>query len=278
MARILRHHSSYLFLLFALFLNPVHPVRPSTYIYSGCSQEKYQPSSLFELNLDSVLSSFVSSSSRAAYGSFAVGNGTSAPPEGSVYGLYQCRGDLKLADCSRCIQSAVSQMSLVCPYSYGASLQLDGCYVRYEHTDFLGKVDTGLRYQKCGRGSESDQEFFRRRDDVLADLKTALGFRVSSLGMVEGFAQCLGDQSAADCSACISQAVEELKTLCGSAAAADVFLAQCYARYWASGYYDSSDSSNNEDQGGKTVAILVGVVAGLAILIVLLSLCRKAMS
>ncbi|KAI3428966.1 uncharacterized protein J3R85_008774 [Psidium guajava] len=277
MARILQQHSSSLFLLFTLFLNHVRLVQPSTYIYSGCSLEKYQPSSLFESNLNYILSSVVSSSSNAAYNSFAVGNGTLAPPEGSIYGLYQCRGDLKLADCSRCIQRAVSQMSLVCPYSYGASLQLDGCYVRYEHTDFLGKLDTGLRYQKCSRITENYQDFFRRREAVLADLKKALGFRVSSSGLVEGFAQCLGDQSAADCSACISQAVEELKMLCGSAAAADVFLGQCYARYWASGYYDSPDSSNNEDQGGKAVAIIVGVVAGLAILIVLLSLCRKAM-
>ncbi len=37
-----------------------------------------------------------------------------------------------------------------------------------------------------------------------------------------------------------------------------------------------SDSSN-EDQVGKTVAIIVGVIAGLAVIIVLLSVCRKSM-
>lgn len=111
---------------------------------------------------------------------------------------------------------------------------------RYEHIDFLGKPDTSLRYKKCGKSVSSDIEFFRRRDDVLTDLKGATGFRVRSSGLVEGFAQCIGDLSAADCSACLAEAVEELKTLCGSAAAADVFLAQCYARYWASGYYDYS--------------------------------------
>ncbi|KAF8028493.1 hypothetical protein BT93_E1190 [Corymbia citriodora subsp. variegata] len=290
MVRILQRHSSsrttlvaldpssLLLLLLAFLLNHVRLAKPNAYIYSGCSQEKYQPGSLFESDLNSVLTSVVSSSSQAAYNSFAVGNGTSDPPEASIFGLYQCRGDLKLAECSRCIQSAVSQVSLVCPFSYGASLQLDGCYVRYEHMDFLGKLDTGLRYQKCSKSAESGQDFFRRRDDVLAELRGAIGFRVSSSGLVEGFAQCLGDLSTADCSTCLSQAVEEVRTLCGSAAAADVFLAQCYARYWASGYYDSSSgSTNNEDQAGKTVAIIVGVVGALAVLIVLLSLCRKAM-
>lgn len=35
--------------------------------------------------------------------------------------------------------------------------------------------------------------------------------------------------------------------------------------------------SSNEDEAGKTVAIIVGVLAGIAVLIVLLSVCRKAM-
>lgn len=35
--------------------------------------------------------------------------------------------------------------------------------------------------------------------------------------------------------------------------------------------------STSEDQVGKTVAIIVGVLAGLAVLIVLLSVCRKKM-
>ncbi|CAK9154491.1 unnamed protein product [Ilex paraguariensis] len=190
--------------------------------------------------------------------------------------LYQCRGDLKAIDCSRCISSAVSQIGLVCPYTYGASLQLDGCFVRFEHTDFLGKLDTSLRYRKCSRSVSNDVEFFRRRDDVLADLQGAIGFRVSSSGLIEGVAQCLGDLSAVDCSSCLSEALVKLKSLCGSAEASDVFLAQCYARYWASGYYDASSDSSDKDEVGKTVAIIVGVVAGVAVVIVLLSFCRKA--
>lgn len=218
----------------------------------------------------------MSSSTQAIYNSFAIGNDTSTSTEGAIYGLYQCRGDLKIADCSKCIESAVSQVGLVCPYTYGASLQLDGCLVRYEHIDFLGRVDTSLRYRKCSKSVSNDVEFFKRRDDVLAELEGALGFRVSSSGLVEGFAQCLGDLGASDCSSCLEEAVLKLKILCGSAEAGDVFLAQCYARYWASGYYDSSEDSSNDDGVGKTVAIIVGVVAGIAVIIVLLSFCRKA--
>lgn len=233
---------SVFFLFSSLLTSHGYPVKGHIFIYAGCSQEKYQPSSPFEANLNSFLSSVVSSSSQVSYNSFALGNGSSTPSEGTVYGLYQCRGDLKTFDCSKCIESAVNQISLVCPYSYGASLQLEGCYVRYEHMDFLGKIDTSLRYKKCSRSVSYDVEFFRRRDDVVADLQSAVGFRVSSSGLVEGFAQCIGDLSPTDCSSCLADAVGKLKSLCGSAAAADVFLAQCYARYWASGYFDSLSS------------------------------------
>ncbi|KAG4995031.1 hypothetical protein JHK86_031858 [Glycine max] len=283
-----------------------YPSRAHIFIYAVCSQEKYQPNSPFEGNLNSFLSSVVSSSSDITYNSFAVGNGSLTPQEGSVYGLYQCRGDLHPIDCSKCVGRLVNQIGLVCPYALGASLQLEGCLVRYEHAgDLLGKLDTSLRYKKCSKAATSDVEFFHRRDDVLADLQTANGFRVSSSGIVEGFAQCLGDLSVSDCSSCIADAVGKLKSLCGSAAAADLFLGQCYARYWASGYYHESGGrsmnsyaindpfvekrseneeeaevltnySSNNDQVGKSVAIIVGVFAGLAVLVVILSICKTA--
>lgn len=182
----------------------------------------------------------VSSSSQVAYNSFAAQNDTESPPEASIYGLYQCRGDLQITECEKCIEAAVSQISLVCPNTYGATLQLEGCHVRYENMNFLGKLDTSVTYKKCSKGVDNDVEFFRRRDDVLADLETAVGFKVSSSGLVEGFAQCLGDMTPADCRSCLAEVVKGLKDLCGSAASADVYLAQCYGRYWASGYYDSS--------------------------------------
>ncbi|KAL7158508.1 hypothetical protein ABFS83_02G148100 [Erythranthe nasuta] len=253
------------------------------FIYGGCSQENYPPNSPYETNLNSILSSIFASSSQTLYNAFALGNDTAAADAAAAYGLYQCRGDLKPSDCSTCVASLINQVGLLCPYTYGASLQHDACFLRYEHADFLGRPDGSLRFKKCssgGGGGGSDFEFLRRRDDVLADLQAAagLGFRVSAAGAVEGYAQCLGDLAAADCGACLSDAVAKVRSLCGSAAAGDVFLAQCYVRYWESGYYDSSSSdSSNDGDVGKTVAIIVGAVAGVAVLIVFLSFCRKAL-
>ncbi|PIN03270.1 hypothetical protein CDL12_24208 [Handroanthus impetiginosus] len=266
-----------LIIIFLPYNINVHFVQAHVFIYAACSQEKYQANTPYETNLNSLLSSIITSSSQTLYNNFALGNDPAAPPDSAVFGLYQCRGDLNTRDCATCIVNLINEIALLCPNTYGASLQLDGCSVRYEHTDFLGKLDNSLKFKKCSSSGGNDVEFLRRRDHVLADLQGAMGFRVSATGPVEGYAQCLGDLSGPDCSACLSDAVLKVKSLCGSAASGDVFLGQCYVRYWESGYYDSLSDSSNGDDVGKTVAVTVGVVAGIAVVIVILSLCRKAL-
>lgn len=232
---------SYLLFLFSSIPNAQgYTTRAHTFIYAGCSQENYQPNTPFETKLNSFLSSVSASSSDTSYNSFAIGNGSSSPPEGFIYGLYQCRADLRPNECSKCVKSCVDQIGLICPLAFGASLQLEGCYIRYEHVDFLGKPDTNLWYKRCSKAVANNAEFFQRRDDVLADLQVANGFGVITSGFVEGFALCLMDLSVADCPSCLQEAVGKLRSICGSAASADVFLAQCYARYWEAGYYDEA--------------------------------------
>lgn len=228
--------NSFLF-CFLAFLYPIHQAKAASFIYAGCSPSKFQPSTPYQNNLVSLLTSVASAASQATYNCFAVGNDSASAAGAAVYGLYQCRNDLSAGDCSACVQSAVGQLNLVCPDSYAASLQLDGCFVRYSNENFLGRADTSLVYRKCSASTSKEAEFFRRRDDVLADLQNGVGFRVSSSGTVQGYAQCIGDLSSADCTACLAQAVGQLKNSCGSAMAADVYLGQCYAKYWASGYY-----------------------------------------
>ncbi|CAD6262910.1 unnamed protein product [Miscanthus lutarioriparius] len=247
-----------------------------TFIYAGCSPSKYQPGTPFEGNLDSLLASIASAAPNAGYNSFTAGaNGTAA------YGLYQCRGDLGGgADCAACVRDALAQLSQVCAAAYAASLQLEGCYVRYDSTNFLGTPDAAMVYRKCSTSSSSDGGFLSNRDAVLGDLQQGVGgasggYKVSSSGSVQGVAQCLGDLAAADCTACLAQAVGQLKGTCGTALAADVYLAQCYVRYWANGYYFRPTQDYSQDDVGRTVAIIVGILAGLALFVVFISFLRK---
>ncbi|WVZ86550.1 hypothetical protein U9M48_033309 [Paspalum notatum var. saurae] len=248
-----------------------------TFIYAGCSPSKYQPGSAFEANLESLLTSIANAAPTAGYDTFTAGaNGTSA----AVYGLYQCRGDLGGADCGACVRDALGQLAQVCSAAYAASLQLEGCYVRYDGSDFLGTPDDAMVYRKCSTSTSADAGFLGSRDAVLADLQQGVAaasgwFKVGSSGSVQGVAQCLGDLAAADCAACLAQAVGQIKGTCGTALAADVYLAQCYVRYWASGYYIRPTQDYSQDDVGRTVAIIVGILAGLALFVVFISFLRK---
>ena len=122
---------SYLLFLFSSIPNAQgYTTRAHTFIYAGCSQENYQPNTPFETKLNSFLSSVSASSSDTSYNSFAIGNGSSSPPEGFIYGLYQCRADLRPNNCSKCVKNCVDQIGLVCLLALGASLQLEGFYIR----------------------------------------------------------------------------------------------------------------------------------------------------
>lgn len=246
-----------------------------TFIYAGCSPSKYQPGTPFEGNLNSLLTSIANAAPNGLYNSFTAGsNGTG--DGAAAYGLYQCRGDLGNDDCVACVRDAVAQLNEVCASAYAASLQLDGCYVRYDSSNFIGQLDTAMVYRKCSTSTSSDGDFLKNRDVVLGALQgVANGYKVSSSGSVQGVAQCLGDLAAADCTTCLSQAVGQLKGTCGMALAADVYLAQCYVRYWANGYYFRPSHDNSQDDVGRTVAIIVGILAGLALIVVFISFLRK---
>ena len=161
------HKLSSIFLLIIIILFFLsYLAKSQIFIYYACSEEKFQPNTPSETNLNSLLSLFVSSSSQALYKSFAIGNDTNASSESSVYGLYQCRGDLRTQECTKCVKKAVSEVGLACPNSYSGGLELDECSVRFEHFDFLGELDTSIRFKKCSKSASHDGEFIRRRDDV----------------------------------------------------------------------------------------------------------------
>ncbi|KAK8639760.1 hypothetical protein V6N13_138130 [Hibiscus sabdariffa] len=89
--------------------------------------------------------------------------------------------------------------------------QCMGCYLRHDCASFLGTLNTNLKFKKYSKSVDNNVEFFRRGDVVLAELQASVGFKVSSSGMVEGFAQCLGDLSSSDCYSYIGDVVGKPK-------------------------------------------------------------------
>ncbi|KAK9197027.1 hypothetical protein WN943_005161 [Citrus x changshan-huyou] len=200
-----------------------------SFVFGGCTQQKYTPSSAYESNLNSLLTSLVNSATYSSYNNFTI---MGSSPQDVVYGLYQCRGDLSMPDCATCVARAVTQVGGLCYQDCGGALQLQGCYVKYDNATFLGVEDKTVVFKKCGPSVGYEPDAMGRRDAVLQGLMTASGpYRVGGAGDVQGLAQCVGDLSAGECQDCLVQAIGRLKSDCGTADYGDMFLGKCYVRY-----------------------------------------------
>ncbi|KAI3781216.1 hypothetical protein L2E82_11225 [Cichorium intybus] len=266
-------------LLFSLFtLSLLHPSHSSTgsFIYGGCSQIKYSPGSPYESNLNSLLTSLVNSATYSSYNKYSISGSTQ---QDVINGVYQCRGDLAMPDCATCVARAVTQLAPLCSQACGGAVQLEGCFVKYDNTSFIGVEDKTVVMKKCAPAVGYDPEVMGRRDAVLASLSSTGGlYRVGGSGDVEGVAQCVGDLSNGKCQDCVTEAIGRLKSDCGGAVFGDMFLAKCYARYSTSGAHDVYARSHHDghDEAEKTFAIIIGLLAGVALIIIFLTFMRKA--
>ncbi|XP_059451574.1 plasmodesmata-located protein 7 [Corylus avellana] len=281
--------SQFLSLLLAFLVSfsslPIPSVLSSStdsFVFGGCTQEKYAQNSPYESNVNSLLTSLVNSATYSSYNNFTIMGST---PQDVVYGLYQCRGDLSMPDCATCVARSVSQIGVLCSQTCGGAVQLEGCYVKYDNATFLGVEDKTVVLKKCGSSVGYDTDSISRRDAVMASLAGAGGpYRVGGSGQIQGVAQCVGDLSLGECQDCVSYAIERLKSDCGGAVYGDMFLAKCYARYQTGGADHDDHSSNghqyhekSSSEGEKTFAIIIGLLAGVALLIIFLTFMRKVL-
>lgn len=263
----------------------VASVYSQSFIYEGCSQEIYTEDSNYDNNLQSLLGTLISQSSNTKYfnGSIAT-SGNDA-----VYGLYQCRGDLGGRDCQNCVRNAQRLISQVCVRTRGARIQMDGCSMHYDKVNFFGIADNSVIYKNCAGSINGGTDFYAHLNAVLSGLQTGgfidgNGFRLSNAGdsktgYVHGLAQCEGDLSLTDCGTCMSAAVQRLRDVCGNAVTGQVYLGKCYARYSQDTFFSGSSSSDHhhddDDDAGKTVAIILGLLAGVALIVVFLSFLKQ---
>ncbi|KAG5227311.1 cysteine-rich repeat secretory protein [Salix suchowensis] len=276
-----RTRSSALLLTFTFIFSMSSLLSPSlsdstdAFVFGGCTQEKYVQDSPYESNINSLLTSLVNSATYSSYNNYTImGSST----QDVVYGLYQCRGDLSMPDCATCVARAVSQLGVLCAQTCGGALQLQGCYVKYDNTTFLGVEDKTVVLKKCGPSVGYDMDAMNLRDAVLGSLaRTGGPYRVGGSGNVQGVAQCVGDLSVEECQDCLSEAIARLKSDCGTADYGDMFLAKCYARYTTGGprAYSKAHIDKNTNDGEKTFAIIIGLFAGVALVIIFLAFLGK---
>ncbi|XP_031483723.1 plasmodesmata-located protein 2 [Nymphaea colorata] len=264
----------------AIFLPTTDCVAPSLLhlVFQGCSATAFPPNGEFEQTLTALFNTLILHASQGHFYKTTAGSGAY-----SIYGVFQCRGDLGSGDCYYCVNRLPVEARRGCGRVTAARVQLQGCYLQYNAGDPNSLSGTTRLYSKCGTTPATGAAFLQLRQAAFSDVQVGVqggrGFYAVGHGGVYTLGQCQGDLSVADCGDCLKTALQEVADHCGTVNSGQVYLTRCYATYayypvGGSGAYGSygmvGGSPEHGQQTGKIIAIVVGGVAALLFVFVCL--------
>lgn len=285
----------------------------TAFVYAGCSQARYDAGSQYAADVDTVLSSLTNSAGYTAYANYT--SPSAATGLVGVYQCRSDLPAAICGSCVRSAVSKLSSLCnsaagaavqlRACFVRYGN----DSFLGRQDTTVLFKKCggdggDTGVvAMRDAALGAL-----------VAAAAPADEGsYRAGAAGYVQAMSQCVGDLGAKACSDCVSAAASQLKAGCGYASAGEVYLGKCYARFWSNAGTGASNGGgisgggsvggggngisggggagagngyaygfvphtygDVHDESGKTIAIIIGLVAAVALVIIFLSFVRRA--
>ncbi|CAL4928973.1 unnamed protein product [Urochloa decumbens] len=246
-------------------------------IYKGCANQSF-PGGALPPTVAALSSALSGQAGSTKF--YKTSSPSTAGSSTSVFGLFQCRGDLSGSDCASCVSHATSSWRDVCGASVAARVQLAGCLALYEVSGFPQVSGVQMLFKTCGTGSGGAGDFEMRRDTAFAALEGGVatstgGFVATSYQAVYAMAQCEGDLSTGDCGQCVTQAVQHVEVECGGAPSGQVYLDKCYISY---SYYPHGvphGGGTGGQQTSKTVAIVLGGAVGVGFLVICLLFARS---
>ncbi|PHT82774.1 hypothetical protein T459_11217 [Capsicum annuum] len=219
----------------------------------------YSPNSTYSSNLNALLSSLSSNSSRPN-GFYNTTVGDHAGSE-LVYGLFLCRGDVSTNVCQNCVSTAAKDVTSesYCPNGKVAALWVDECLIRYSNESLFG---TPTRYTFVNTQSVSEpQRFTSVLGNVLDELLANVAANVNGNGSnrslkifatkeanytafqrVYTFAQCIPDVSVSSCENCLRTAIGNLPS--DGRRGSRVLLPSCNVRYELYPFYNVTASAS----------------------------------
>ncbi|XP_031376724.1 plasmodesmata-located protein 2-like [Punica granatum] len=287
---------SFFFFLPLLLLLCLAPVSESAtdfkaLVYKGCAKQAFvDPTGVYSQALSALFGSLVSQSTKAKFFKATSGSGQT-----NITGLFQCRGDLSNSDCYSCVSGLPILSDKLCGKTIAARVQLYGCYLLYEVAGFVQVSGMEMLYKTCGGTNVAGSGFEERRDTAFSVLESGVvsghGFYTTSYQSMYVLAQCEGDVGDSDCGDCVKTAVQRAQVECGSSISGQVYLHKCFISYnyypngapmrstsspgSSSSSVSSSSPSGSGQNTGKTVAIILGGVAGVGFLIICLLFARN---
>ncbi|MED6146763.1 hypothetical protein PIB30_037747 [Stylosanthes scabra] len=171
-----------------------------------------------------------------------------------VSGLFQCREDIAVEDCFRCVNSVPPYISsnTLCTGSTSARVQLQGCHIQY-NTENLSETTNDdeteensnngkssmMDHKECGEAIVDEEAYIKFRElmeKAFAALESEIAksddkFIRMSYEWVELMAQCEADSDTCECNACVSDAVGFAEEDCSASVSAQIYLDKCFISY-----------------------------------------------
>ncbi|KAK2644373.1 hypothetical protein Ddye_019568 [Dipteronia dyeriana] len=140
------------------------------YLHHVCSNNTFTVNSTYQTNLNLVLSSLASN----ANGSNGFSNATAGQDLNRIYGLFQCRSDLKTTTCQDCVVFASTEVTQRCPTQKGNVIWYDECLVHYSDSYIFSTVTTSPSFSLFNTDEATEPVRFRQLVLGLMNVSTTL--------------------------------------------------------------------------------------------------------
>ncbi|XP_027176013.1 cysteine-rich repeat secretory protein 55-like [Coffea eugenioides] len=246
-------------LVLLLFLSSCTAVLADVLIDSGvvsvysCSENSTIATPRMSANINSLVAQLTSSTSQNRFSVATYGKGTD-----QVYGLGQCRRDVNIKDCARCLRNATLSIRTFCANRADVWMWYnDTCTLRFHDSKFFGTVDpSSFTNYYLGDHPQHPSAFKKQLDALISKVSSeaivpaneAVGkgrsFSVASNATIYALAQCTRDLSQHSCNECLNIVTGNLLKFCNNEKTVGCRVAStaCYVHYETYQFYYPLDS------------------------------------
>ncbi|XP_023924888.2 cysteine-rich receptor-like protein kinase 25 [Quercus suber] len=252
-----------LFLSILTFLSLTAHAADPVHLNTACENTTFSANnSIYQSNLNSLLSSFSSNANVDFYATTKGGN-TSDP----VYGLSNCRGDITRQLCRECVEAAVTELTNRCSRQKVALTWYDECILRYSNRSFLTTVDERPMFGLLNTQNVTDQDKFNQLlNTSMIALMTELAreisnvptgakkfgtqqVNISAFQTLYNLVQCTPDLSGTDCYGCLQDAIKLLPWCCSGKQGGRIVFPSCNIRYELYPFYQMAATTPQPSPG-----------------------------
>lgn len=211
---------SFSWLLFAVvsILVCLASAEDEAYRHHACSGANYTSNSIYQKNLNTLLSS-LSSKNDIDYGfyNFSRGDGID-----TVNVVALCRGDISQSACRSCVNFSTTDLLHRCPSQKEAIVWYDSCMLRYSNRSIFRSVEGFSFYMWNAETTPDVNQFTQTVSDLLFRLRNLASSGDSrrkfafdhtdyvNVSTIYGLVQCTPDLTQIQCSNCLDSSFREI--------------------------------------------------------------------